>query len=445
MSQTRMKKLTPEQEALIPLYREKWKAIALSTEPLDRQKAKAAVRAVYAVMGKKEPEIRFFSSPNAGKVELLAQPPRQLAQQLGAPLLTMPFSFELSGELEKQLEEPLWQQLGIQLKLNEQLQPVLQPMALLIQQLGGQMSEQEWQRLGQLQEQLHSQLLRYLWKQHQEQLRSQLRKQLGGELLVQVGDSLWHQVGEPLWKHVAEPVLDRILHQPPIQEWEQELRQQLFPWFQMVDGIGLMYGLLRSDLETSSASLIDFCISVLNCDLDKKKWSALQSLIKDCGWVFPFEKTCLACDRPTKLSFDNENRLHAEGEPAIQFVDGYSLYAYQNVILPEKYGRIHPHQWRSQWLLEEQNAELRRVLIQGIGYARICQELQVIELDTWREYTLLRIDNDIDVEAIYLLKMTCPSTGYIHALRVPPDMQSAREAIRWANWGVDPEEFSGET
>lgn len=87
------------------------------------------------------------------------------------------------------------------------------------------------------------------------------------------------------------------------------------------------------------------------------------------------------------------------------------------------------------------------MLIQGIGYARICTELQAIEVDSWAEYSLLKIDQiiDIDRQAIYLLKMTCPSTGFIHALRVPPNMQSAREAITWVNWGVDPLEFSVQT
>jgi hypothetical protein len=68
-----------------------------------------------------------------------------------------------------------------------------------------------------------------------------------------------------------------------------------------------------------------------------------------------------------------------------------------------------------------------------------------VELDTWREYTLLKIDNQVDVEPICLLKMVCPSTGYIHILRVPPNMLSAREAIRWVNWEVDPEDFSVQT
>ena len=84
------------------------------------------------------------------------------------------------------------------------------------------------------------------------------------------------------------------------------------------------------------------------------------------------------------------------------------------------------------------------MLIERIGYARICCELQAVELDCWQEYTLLKIDN-ADVEPIYLLKMTCPSTGFIHALRVPPDIESAQEAIRWVNWGINPEEFSVQT
>jgi hypothetical protein len=105
----------------------------------------------------------------------------------------------------------------------------------------------------------------------------------------------------------------------------------------------------------------------------------------------------------------------------------------------------HLSQWKAEWLLTENNAELRRVLIQQIGYDRICEELQTVELDSWREYTLLKMDAEVDVEPIHLLKMTCPSTNHIHVLRVPPDLTSAREAIRWVNWDVDPEAFVVET
>jgi len=167
-------------------------------------------------------------------------------------------------------------------------------------------------------------------------------------------------------------------------------------------------------------------------------------LFEHCGWILRFEKFCAVCDRPRHLRFDSQNRLHAEGEPAIEFADGWKFYYYHGVRLPEKYGQFHPSQWQSQWLLTEENAELRRVLIQGIGYDRILQELSAKQIDSWQEYALLQIDN-ADVEPICLLKMTCPSTGFIHALRVPPNLTSARQAIRWVNWDIDAEEFSVQT
>lgn len=362
-----IKELTSEQEALIGLYREKWKAIALSTERIDRQNAQEAVRAAYQILGLKEPEIIFCDSPyetlrliniGAGKRQFL-----------------------------KQIEN----------KISEQL----------VKQIGRQIIPQSWA---------------YFWdKLGQRQLYS-VSSEVAAGCLVKLSD---------------------------------ELKNNRLEYVRL---------LLARDIPTPKimrCSRLDFCISVLNCTFNfQKEWEVLQSLVKNCSWLFPLETICYVCDRPIKLSFDSEQRLHAEGEPAIQFADGYSLYFSHGVTLPEKYGKLHPQQWQAQRILEEHNAELRRVLIQEIGYARICQELQATELDSWQKYTLLRIDADIDgfeladsednmgedivpeKEPVHLLKMTCPSTGFIHAMRVPPDITCAREAIRWVNWGIDPEEFS---
>jgi internalin A len=190
--------------------------------------------------------------------------------------------------------------------------------------------------------------------------------------------------------------------------------------------------------------LTQWYISSLGVNISQKAQEILRCqklLFEDCGWIFPFEKICFVCDRPRHLRFDSQNRLHAEAEPAIEFADGWNFYYYHGVRLPEQYGQLYPNQWQSQWLLAEENAEVRRVLIEGIGYDRIIQELSAQQIDSWQEYALLQIYN-ADVEPICLLKMTCPSTGFIHALRVPPDLTSARDAIRWVNWDIDPEEFS---
>jgi hypothetical protein len=343
MSPTKIDKLTPEQEAQIPVIREKWKAIALSTERIDRQKATVAVKAAYGALNLNEPEILFFDSPLAA-VNFLESQPKSV---LGSALIN-----ELLNKLIDQVDCQI-----------------------------------DWETDSKLPDQIES--LPSL-------KRCQLERQLKSNLKCQ-------QKGEPVYDSIYAGVCACI------------------------------------------ASQLDFCISVLNVAHEQSAWLAYKSLMNEGGYIFTFEKMCLVCDRPIKHSIDSEERLHAEAEPAIEFSDGFfRKYVYQGIEIPEKYGRLHPHQWQAKWLLEEKNAELKRLLIQVIGYDRICTEVQPTELDSEQEYTLLRID-DADVEPMYLLKMTCPSTGYIHALRVPPNISSAREAIRWVNWGTDPEEFAVQT
>jgi leucine-rich repeat protein SHOC2 len=120
------------------------------------------------------------------------------------------------------------------------------------------------------------------------------------------------------------------------------------------------------------------------------------------------------------------------------------VYFFDSLYLPHRYW-TKLSEYKPEWLLDEENAEIRRMLIQICGYERICHELDAIELDTWREYTLLKIDAEVDVEPIVLLKMTCPSTAHIHILRVPPEMTSAESAITWVNHGIHPDEFAVQT
>jgi internalin A len=257
-----------------------------------------------------------------------------------------------------------------------------------------------------------------------------------GVLYRVLWDALWDAI---ILDRDVEPILV-LEFQGLVGSYPELLAGDLFEYS------GYLRPLTPTDL-VKEIHLTEFFISKFGVTLDQKAQELIRckkQLFEDCGWILPFEKICLVCDRPLHLRFDAENRPHAEGEPAIAFADGYSLYFHHGVQLPEEYGKVHPDLWQAEWLLSESNAELRRVLIETIGYDRICQQLQAVELDSWQEYTLLKIDN-ADVEPIYLLKMTCPSTGHIHALRVPPDVRSAKEAIRWVNWDIDPEEFSVQT
>jgi hypothetical protein len=59
----------------------------------------------------------------------------------------------------------------------------------------------------------------------------------------------------------------------------------------------------------------------------------IESLIQSCGWIFPLDGIALICARPTKLSVDMDDLLHAENEPALQYADGYGFYAFHGKIV----------------------------------------------------------------------------------------------------------------
>jgi hypothetical protein len=96
-------KLTPEQEALIPVYRQKWRKIALSTERINHKQATEAVKSGYAAIRKQQPEIIFCDSPYAG-LKIVIQ--RQLKQRLNTELykLLCEFTNELRSQIAYQLD-----------------------------------------------------------------------------------------------------------------------------------------------------------------------------------------------------------------------------------------------------------------------------------------------------------------------------------------------------
>jgi len=42
--------LSPEQEAMLPSYRDKWRSLSILTEPIDREKVTVVIKAAYAAI-----------------------------------------------------------------------------------------------------------------------------------------------------------------------------------------------------------------------------------------------------------------------------------------------------------------------------------------------------------------------------------------------------------
>lgn len=84
-----------------------------------------------------------------------------------------------------------------------------------------------------------------------------------------------------------------------------------------------------------------FCAYLHSIGVDCSELKGLWETAKHCGWWWPFQDIAILTPKPSAIRLDNEGRLHAEGLPAIAY-QGYNIYAYHGVILPEKYGKVHP-------------------------------------------------------------------------------------------------------
>lgn len=256
---------------------------------------------------------------------------------------------------------------------------------------------------------IYSQVRQLGLTQHFEQLRS------SKELLRWEG--LDYQIGNHIWQKLHE-------------QSEKKIQKYL--------GRNLYRFTRPSLIINNSVCTLDYYISFFELNFEKEKWEKYKSLLQLGNFIFLQEKACLICDRPIKMSFDSENFLHAECQLAIEFADSSGLYSYHGVTLPQKYGKFIQKQWQPKWLSEETNPEIRAVLVKGIGYVRICQELSVIEIDSWHNYLLVTINISIDLKAIYLLEININNGVIERAKEIPSDVKSVQEAISFVDdWEIE--------
>ncbi len=105
---------------------------------------------------------------------------------------------------------------------------------------------------------------------------------------------------------------------------------------------------------------------------------------------------------------------------------------------------FHPETITVQEILDETNAEMRRVLLDRKGNAAFIKEAhgEVLYQDTdpGGERRLLRVPLTSD-EPLVCLEVRCPSTARQYLLRVPPTMQTCHQAAAWIAGFDNPDDY----
>ncbi|MBE1537885.1 DUF6745 domain-containing protein [Actinomadura algeriensis] len=162
--------------------------------------------------------------------------------------------------------------------------------------------------------------------------------------------------------------------------------------------------------------------------------SGLAEVARNASWWWPYERLAICCERPTELYRDEPGRLHRGDGPALAYPDGFALHAWRGMPIPPDFVASLTDLTADR-ILHEDNAELRRVMLEIFGYDRYLADTGAKPVHQDETGVLWSIDlpDDEPVVMVEVVNSTPEPDGTYRTyyLRVPPATRTAREGVAW--------------
>lgn len=212
--------------------------------------------------------------------------------------------------------------------------------------------------------------------------------------------------------------------------------QQDAPWLALFDGLGGLDGFGRVDA-LGGLDGFDRVDGLGGLNGDARRVASLDGLMRvarAAGWWWPFERMAVLCERPVSMHRDDLGRLHRATGPALAFADGFALYAWHGMPVPADFGAamadLTPERIR-----QEENAELRRVMLEHFGIDRYLTESAAtpVQRDAAGVLWRLELPDDEPLVMVEVVNSTPEpdGTSRTYFLRVPPWTRTAQEGVAW--------------
>ena len=269
-----------------------------------------------------------------------------------------------------------------------------------------------------------------LWANLGANLRANLWANLGANLWANLGDNLGDNLRDNLGDNLRANLWDNL---------GDNLRDNQLEFFG-----AYFWGSLEAYWITFYLFPHQFLPLLKPYDTDKAnllmQWA---DLARSTFWWWPFEGIVFLSERPLSIRKDERTRLHNSNGPAVAFRDGWSVYYWHGVVVPADVIE-RPEQLTAERIDQEQNVEVRRVMVERMGYERYILEsgAQVVHSDDIGILYRKEIPGDEPLVVVHVVNSTPEPDGSLkkYMLRVPPDMKTARGAVAWT-FGLKEQEY----
>jgi hypothetical protein len=378
--------LTPEQESLLPVYRERWEKICLATGPTSRAEAVEAAKECYRQHKLPEPVLfAWFDSPIAGcMAAYLLENYSKLSNRAVAALGSEPMVFP-PGPVCFDKDGPItllqWSQVAV--SLARQLTDQRPALAAARARCEPDTKARRW--------------IDGLCPTDREISDDEIY--LG--LLTEFGYTL-----RALIQGAEGP--EAISH--------------IFSTYVSRCGYG--------QHDAGWLSFHNFMHEVLHTP----ECATLTGLFKmaQSGWWWPQDIAAILTDRPVELHCDAEGRLACTTGPALRYADGLAAYYVHGINVPA-YVVEAPESITVDDIVKERNAEVRRVKLVMSGPAKFVSHMKLIQQDDFGKLYRYEVpDSDEPAIQVALVKNATPEPDGSYkdyAIPVPSTVRTAHEAI----------------
>jgi hypothetical protein len=169
------------------------------------------------------------------------------------------------------------------------------------------------------------------------------------------------------------------------------------------------------------------------CGVDTSILDGNSALVREAGASFLYWDLAFISEKPLHVHRNDKGQLHKDGCAALDYSDGFGVYALNGVRMPAKYVLTLAENINPELVLKEKNVDIRRELIRKVGIERMLVKLPHKSLSKSGNYEVFSIDLGDGVRDARFLKMQNPSLGVWHLEGVAPQCDTVEKALNWRN------------
>jgi len=248
-----------------------------------------------------------------------------------------------------------------------------------------------------------------------------VRESVAASVADSVRASVWNSVADSVAASVWASVWDSVADSVAASVWDS-VRASV--WASVMDSV-------HGQHDASWLGFYDYFREVCGLSKETQKLCGLWEVAQSAGWWLPHENICWVSERHHTLELNADGLLHCESGPAVEYPDGFQVWAIDGIRVDEQIV-LRPESQTLSQIDNEQNGDVRSIRIERFGWPRYLREsgAQVIDSRTNEiEGTMESLCRTKD--GSLRLMATCPSGKQVCMGLPPGEVETCEQAQRW--------------